>query len=259
TARWQGRPAAHEAAVRTDQACVCARACGSTGPGKGIAARERGSGSSAREDRAAATGPAPDTQGADAGARRAGQDRVGRGGRAAVGERLRRPDRGAQRPQRGRCHREASQFEGLCRVRALTCRRSAWSLSRACRQVSDAAPGGIHSGEAAKRRAVQALGYALAAASGILLALSFPKFGHPALAWVALAPLLVSLAGTTLRRAFILGVLVGILYFTGTLYWITRVMVLYGDLQVWVAVLVNAALILYLSLFPGLFALVMRR
>src|SRR5262249_39084861 len=100
---------------------------------------------------------------------------------------------------------------------------------------------------------------ALAAASGILLALSFPKFGHPALAWVALAPLLVSLAGTTLRRAFILGVLVGILYFTGTLYWVTRVMVLYGDLQVWVAVLVNAALILYLSLFPGLFALVMRR
>ena len=31
----------------------------------------------------------------------------------------------------------------------------------------------------------------LALLSGALLALSFPKFGHPALAWVALAPLLV--------------------------------------------------------------------
>jgi apolipoprotein N-acyltransferase len=48
-------------------------------------------------------------------------------------------------------------------------------------------------------------------------------------------------------------------YFTGTLYWITHVMVRYGDLQGWVAVLVNAALVAYLSLFPALFALVMRR
>jgi len=69
----------------------------------------------------------------------------------------------------------------------------------------------------------------------------------------------VSLAGVTLSRAFIHGLLTGILYFTGTLYWITRVMVLYGDLQVWVAVLVNAALILYMSLFVALFALVTRR
>ena len=49
------------------------------------------------------------------------------------------------------------------------------------------------------------------------------------------------------------------MYFTGTLYWITRVMVVYGDLQTWVAVLVNALLIAYLALFPALFAVVMRR
>jgi len=76
---------------------------------------------------------------------------------------------------------------------------------------------------------------------------------------VALAPLLVALGGTTLRRAFVLGLLTGVLYFTGTLYWITRVMVMYGDLAPSVAVLVNAALILYLSLFPAIFALVLRR
>ena len=99
----------------------------------------------------------------------------------------------------------------------------------------------------------------LAVASGVLLALSFPKFGHPAFGWIALAPLLVALAGTTLRRAFLLGLLTGIVYFTGTLYWITGVMVMYGDLAPWVAVPLNAALVAYLSLFPALFALVTRR
>jgi apolipoprotein N-acyltransferase len=99
----------------------------------------------------------------------------------------------------------------------------------------------------------------LAAASGLLLALSFPKFGHPALAWIALAPLLVALVGTTLRRAFALGFVAGAIYFAGTLYWITRVMAMYGDMAFWVAVLINAALIVYQSLFPAIFALVVRR
>src|SRR5260221_13873816 len=98
------------------------------------------------------------------------------------------------------------------------------------------------------------MAYVLAAASGVLLALSFPKFGHPALAWIALAPLLLALSGTTLRRAFNLGLVTGLVYFTGTLYWITRVMVMYGDLSTWVAVLVNAALVAYLALFPAIFA-----
>ncbi|MBI4485331.1 MAG: hypothetical protein HY655_04915, partial [Acidobacteria bacterium] len=87
---------------------------------------------------------------------------------------------------------------------------------------------------------------ALAVASGLLLALSFPKFGHPACAWIALAPLLVALGTLTGRggmgRAFVLGLTTGLVYFTGTLYWITGVMVVYGGLQTWVAALVNAAL-----------------
>jgi apolipoprotein N-acyltransferase len=115
----------------------------------------------------------------------------------------------------------------------------------------------------------RSLDYARAIASGVLLALSFPKYGHPAVGWIALAPLLVALAGgesripnprsRPLRRAFVLGLITGVIYFTGTLYWITRVMVMYGDLQPWVAVLVNAALVAYLALFPAIFALVVRR
>ena len=99
----------------------------------------------------------------------------------------------------------------------------------------------------------------LATASGVLLVLSFPSFGHPAFAWIALTPLLVALSGAPLRRSFLLGLTAGIIYFTGTLYWITGVMAVYGGLQTWVAVLINAALIAYLALFPALFALITRR
>ena len=101
--------------------------------------------------------------------------------------------------------------------------------------------------------------YPLAAVSGILLTLSFPSFGHPAVGWIALAPLLACLRGRPLARAFALGLLSGIVYFTGTLYWITRVMVVYGGLQPVVAVLVNALLVVYLALFPAMFAAVTSR
>ena len=62
-----------------------------------------------------------------------------------------------------------------------------------------------------------------------------------------------------MRRAFTLGLVTGTIYFAGTLYWITGVMARYGDMAFWVAVLINAALILYLALFPAIFALTVRR
>lgn len=101
--------------------------------------------------------------------------------------------------------------------------------------------------------------YALAACSGALLASSFPSFGNPAIAWVALAPLLLTLCRGTLTQAFLLGLTTGIVYFVGTLYWISLVMNQYGGLQMWSAVFVNALLIAYLALFPALFAAIVRR
>ncbi len=76
---------------------------------------------------------------------------------------------------------------------------------------------------------------------------------------MALAPLLVSLQRTTLRDAFFLGLLTGLIYFTGTLYWISNVMAVYGGLPMPVAVLINGLLIAYLSLFPAVFAMVVSR
>ena len=49
------------------------------------------------------------------------------------------------------------------------------------------------------------------------------------------------------------------MYFTGTLYWITGVMAKYGDMASWVAVPINALLVLYQAAFVAVFALVLRR
>src|SRR4029453_19327941 len=53
----------------------------------------------------------------------------------------------------------------------------------------------------------EALDYALAALSGALFAVSFPRFGHPALGWAALVPLLIVLGrpAPSERRPVLLG------------------------------------------------------
>jgi len=99
----------------------------------------------------------------------------------------------------------------------------------------------------------------MAIASGVLLALSFPRYGHPALAWIALTPLMVSLTDGSLPRAFGLGLTTGAVYFIGTLYWISRVMAVYGQISLPVAALINLALVAYLALFPAVFAMIVRR
>ena len=99
-----------------------------------------------------------------------------------------------------------------------------------------------------------------AIASGILLTLSFPKFGHPAVAWIALVPLLVTIfSRMSLVRAFWLGLTTGVIYLGGTLYWLSTVMMRYGDINVAGAILINAAFVVYLALYPALFAMVLRR
>lgn len=98
--------------------------------------------------------------------------------------------------------------------------------------------------------------FLLASLSGALLALSFPKFGHPAFAWIALAPLLVAVTNqrTTGYRAFALGLTTGAVYFWGTLYWLVQTMSTYGGLATPVAALCALVLVAYLSLFPAAFA-----
>jgi apolipoprotein N-acyltransferase len=120
------------------------------------------------------------------------------------------------------------------------------------------------------------LAYALAVASGVLLALSFPRYGHPAFAWIALVPLLVALSGWRGRpniggaggealagqpplRAFGLGLTTGTLYFVGTVYWTGTVIRTFGGLALPVAALAMLLLASYLAIFPALTAVITAR
>jgi len=101
-----------------------------------------------------------------------------------------------------------------------------------------------------------------ALASGLLLALSFPKFGHPAVAFIALVPLYVALSGwngraghapgVSTRRGFRLGLMAGFVHFSGTVYWTGATVQTFGGLPMPVAVLVTGLLVLYMATFVAL-------
>jgi apolipoprotein N-acyltransferase len=95
--------------------------------------------------------------------------------------------------------------------------------------------------------------------SGLFLVLSFPRYGHPAFAWIALVPLAVALIGQTSVRAFVLGLLTGLVYFIGTVYWTGTVVSQFGGLATPVAMFAMVLLAAYLALFPALTALIMAR
>jgi apolipoprotein N-acyltransferase len=92
-----------------------------------------------------------------------------------------------------------------------------------------------------------------AAATTLLLILSFPNFEFSFFAWIALVPLLVVVSRRpSPLRALILGWGVGIVFFYTTCYWLTYSMIHYGGLPTVVA---YASLILpaiVIGIFPGL-------
>jgi apolipoprotein N-acyltransferase len=61
------------------------------------------------------------------------------------------------------------------------------------------------------------------------------------------------------RRTFTLGLLTGVVYFAGTLYWLVETMTTFGGLATPVAVFVAGLLVLYLALFPAAFAVILVR
>jgi apolipoprotein N-acyltransferase len=97
--------------------------------------------------------------------------------------------------------------------------------------------------------------YGPAALSGGLLIFAFPAFDIFPLAWIALVPLLISLWDKKPKAAFISGLITGILYFFGTLYWIYHSITHYGQLPLPLSIGLVLLLSLYLSFYPGLFAL----
>ncbi|MBI4495300.1 MAG: apolipoprotein N-acyltransferase [Deltaproteobacteria bacterium] len=94
----------------------------------------------------------------------------------------------------------------------------------------------------------------LAAGSGLLLVLAFPRFDLEPLAWVALLPLLWSLREKAPPGAALLGFLTGLVFFAGTLYWIYVVLTRYGHLPPTLSVFFLAVLVAYLALYFSAFA-----
>ncbi len=95
----------------------------------------------------------------------------------------------------------------------------------------------------------------LAALSGLLLILSFPKYGSGIMAWVALIPLFFALNDTTPREALKIGFLTGFVAHVGILYWIVYVVVQYGYLPIYAGIAAMLLLSAYLSLYTACFAM----
>ncbi|OPY82398.1 MAG: Apolipoprotein N-acyltransferase [Smithella sp. PtaU1.Bin162] len=95
----------------------------------------------------------------------------------------------------------------------------------------------------------------LAAISGALLFLSFPKYGSGMLAWIALIPLFWATMKetTSLRQGLLLGFITGLICNIGVIYWIAYVVVNYGYLPLYQGIIVMLLLACYLSLYTALF------
>ena len=98
-------------------------------------------------------------------------------------------------------------------------------------------------------------GIFLAILSGSLLFLSFPKCDLWYLAWIAFIPLLFSIQGKTLHESFRLGVLAGITFNIGIIYWVIFVTVHYGHFPIYLAGAVMIVFACYLGLYCGVFTL----
>ncbi len=95
----------------------------------------------------------------------------------------------------------------------------------------------------------------LAVLSGLLLFLSFPKYGSGLLAWIAFIPLFFALKkASTFTQGFLLGFITGIVSYTGIIYWIAYVIVNYGYLPLHTGIILMLLLACYLSLYIALFA-----
>ncbi len=92
----------------------------------------------------------------------------------------------------------------------------------------------------------------LAAISGLLLTLIFPRLNLWLVAWVGLAPLLAAADGKTGAAGFKLGWISGVIFHTGLVYWVTVSMTTYGKLPLAVSIPILLAFAAFLGLFTGL-------
>lgn len=92
---------------------------------------------------------------------------------------------------------------------------------------------------------------ALSAASGVALALAFPKFDLDLLAWVAFIPLLYAIDQQPLKAIFVYGWIQGLACYVVSLYWITITLHTFAGLPLVIAVLPMLLLSAILAIYTG--------
>lgn len=95
----------------------------------------------------------------------------------------------------------------------------------------------------------------LALSSGILTALSFPKFNLSFFAWISLIPLFFIILKHKPKQSFFLGLIAGFSHYALLIYWIPSVPAHYGNISLPVSLFIYIIFVLYLSLFWAFFAL----
>jgi len=96
--------------------------------------------------------------------------------------------------------------------------------------------------------------FVLAFASGVLLALAFPKIDFSLLAWVAFVPLLWLIQGKTPKRAFAYGWFAGMGFYLCTVYWVVETIGLYSNIPTLVAIAPLLMMCAILASYTGAFA-----
>lgn len=110
-----------------------------------------------------------------------------------------------------------------------------------------------------KNRFSYALPYFPALVSGGLLTASFPDTGLFYLAFIALVPLWVSLGSMAPGQAFFAGLITGSVHYLSLIYWIVPTMTIYGGLHPILAIACLVLFSLYLALYPGIFAFLLKK
>ena len=95
--------------------------------------------------------------------------------------------------------------------------------------------------------------------SGVLLVPSFPPLDLYPIAWIALVPLLASLWDKHIKMAFLYGMITGLVYFTGTVYWVFTAANVYGKIPFVPSALIVIALCFYLAIYVGVFSMIFNR
>jgi len=98
----------------------------------------------------------------------------------------------------------------------------------------------------------------LATASGLALAAASPPSPAGLLAWAAFVPLFIALEGAGARESFLIGLVSGLVFYLGTVYWVVHSMYYFGGVPLWISVAVMLLLALYLAVYTGLFAFLSR-